>query len=80
MAIQDGALKLRIGLGDGSYAWGLVKAGHPNLSALVERVHASFPYNVELSLREGKVYAHITWTKEPIPVVVTKENVSSPLT
>ncbi len=74
LVIQDGALKLRIGLGDGTYAWALVKTSHPNLNTLVERAYTSFPYNVELSLREGKVYAHITWTKEPIPVVVTKEN------
>ncbi len=74
LLVKDGALRLRIGLGDGSYAHALVKTRHPNLSALVERVHASLPYNVELTLKEGKVYAHITWTEEPVPLVATKEN------
>ncbi len=74
LLVRDGALRLRIGLGDGSYAWAILKTGHPNLSALVERVHASLPYNVELSLKEGKVHAHITWTEEPAPLTITKEN------
>ncbi len=63
LLVKDGALWLRINLGDGSYAHALVKTGHPNLSALVERVHASLPYNVELSLKEGKVYATFTWDR-----------------
>src|SRR5690606_33468318 len=46
--VKEGALWLRINLGDGSYAHALVKTSHPNLNALVERVHASLPYNVEL--------------------------------
>nr|BAL53094.1 hypothetical conserved protein [uncultured Deinococcota bacterium] len=71
---EGGALWLRVNLGNGRYAWALVKTGHPNLSALVERVHASLPYNVELSLKEGKVYAHFTWEEEPAPLVATKEN------
>ncbi len=73
LVIQDGALRLRIGLGDGTYAWAILKTSHPNLSALVERVHASLPYNVELSLEEGKVYAHITWAEELPPLTLTKE-------
>ena len=71
---EDGALWLRVNLGNGSYAWALVKTSHPNLSALVERVHASLPYNVELSLKDGKVYATFTWEEEPTPLVATKEN------
>ncbi len=74
LVIQDGALKLRIGLGDGSYAWAILKTSHPNLNALLQRVYAPLPYNVELSLREGKVYAHITWSEELPPLAVTKEN------
>ncbi len=74
LLVRDGALRLRIGLGDGSYAWAILKTGHPNLSALVERAYASLPYNVELSLKEGKVHAHITWTEEPAPLTITKEN------
>ncbi len=69
LVTQDGALWLRANLGNGSYAWALVKTSHPNLSALVERAYAPLPYNVELSLREGKVYAHITWSEE-LPLTV----------
>ncbi len=71
---EDGALWLRVNLGNGRYAWALVKTGHPSLNALLQRVYASLPYNVELSLREGKVYAVFTWEEEPVPVVATKEN------
>ncbi len=74
MEAEDGALWLRVNLGNGRYAWALVKTGHPNLNALLQRVYASLPYNVELSLREGKVYAVFTWEEEPVPVVATKEN------
>ncbi|BCZ93139.1 transposase (plasmid) [Thermus thermophilus] len=72
--VKEGALWLRINLGDGSYAHALVKTRHPHLSALVERVYASLPYNVELTLRKGKVYATFTWEEEPAPLVATKEN------
>jgi IS605 OrfB family transposase len=72
--VKDGALRLRIGLGDGSYAWAILKTGHPNLNTLVERVYASLPYNVELSLKEGRVHATFTWTEEPPPLTITKEN------
>uniref|UniRef100_A0A7V4A1Z1 Transposase n=1 Tax=Thermus tengchongensis TaxID=1214928 RepID=A0A7V4A1Z1_9DEIN len=71
---EDGALWLRVNLGNGRYAWALVKTSHPNLSALVERVYASLPYNVELTLREGKVYATFAWEEEPAPLAATKEN------
>ena len=50
------------------------KTSHPNLNALVERIHAFLPYNVELTLREGKVHATFTWEEEPAPLVATKEN------
>ncbi len=71
---QGGALWLRVNLGNGRHAWALVKTGHPNLDALLQRVYAPLPYNVELSLREGKVYAHITWAEEPAPLTISKEN------
>jgi transposase, IS605 OrfB family, central region len=36
---------------------------------LRERVYASLPYNVTLQLKDGKVYAHFTWSEEiPLPV------------
>lgn len=66
-------LWLRVNLGDGTYAYALVKTTHPNLNALVERVYAELPYNVELSLREGRVYAHFTWEEELPDPVHTKE-------
>ncbi|NHK39594.1 IS200/IS605 family accessory protein TnpB-related protein [Thermus thermophilus] len=73
LLVKDGALWLRINLGDGSYAYALVKTSHPNRSALLQRVYASLPYNVELSLKEGKVHATFTWEEEPAPLVATKE-------
>ncbi len=74
LLVKEGALWLRINLGDGSYVHALVKTRHPNLSALVERIHASLPYNVELSLKDGKIYATFTWEEEPAPLMATKEN------
>ncbi len=72
---RDGALWLRDQpRGTGATPGLIVKTGHPNLNALLQRVYASLPYNVELSLKEGKVYAHITWTEEPAPLTITKEN------
>lgn len=66
---RDGGLWLRINLGDGTYAWALVETRHPQLNALLERVYACQPYNVELSLKDGRVYAHFTWEEElPMPV------------
>ncbi len=69
---EGGALWLRVNLGNGRYAWALVKTGHPSLNALLQRVYASLPYNVELSLREGKVYAHFTWAEEPAPLTISE--------
>lgn len=66
---KDGALWLRVNLGDGTYAWGLVKTGHPQLQTLLQRVYAALPYNVGLTLKEGKIYAQITWEEElPKPI------------
>lgn len=67
--LRDGALWLRVNLGEGSHAQALVKTGHPNLRALLQRVYASLPYNVGLTLRDGRVHAHFTWEEElPAPV------------
>jgi IS605 OrfB family transposase len=70
----DGALWLRVNLGNGNHVQALVKTAHPQLKALIERVHASLPYNVTLQLKEGKVYAHFTWSEGLPPPVHTKEN------
>jgi IS605 OrfB family transposase len=71
---KDGALWLRVNLGNGSHVQALVKTAHPQREALLQRVYASLPYNVSLHLKEGKVYAHFTWSEELPPPVHTKEN------
>jgi len=71
---RDGTLWLRVNLGNGSYVHVLVETSHPQLKALFERVHASLPYNATLQLKEGKVYAHFTWSEELPPPVHTRAN------
>jgi IS605 OrfB family transposase len=70
----DGALWLRVNLGNGAYVRALVQTSHPQLKTLLQRVHASLPYNVTLRLEDGKIYAHFTWSEELPPPVHTKEN------
>jgi len=70
---KDGTLWLRVNLGDGSHVQALVKTSHPQLKALLERVYASLPYNVTLQLKEGKIYAHFTWSEGLPPPVYTRE-------
>jgi IS605 OrfB family transposase len=70
----DGALWLRVNLGNGAYVRALVQTSHPQLKALLQRAYASLPYNVTLRLEDGKVYAHFTWSEELPPPVHTKEN------
>jgi len=71
---RDGALWLRVNLGNGSHIQALVKTAHPQREALLQRVYASLPYNVTLRLEDGKVYAHFTWSEELPPPVHTKAN------
>jgi IS605 OrfB family transposase len=71
---KDGALWLRVDLGDGRYVYALVKTAHPQLKTLLERVHAFLPYNATLQLKEGKVYAHSTWSEALPPPVHTRAN------
>jgi len=71
---QKGALWLRVNLGNSAHVQALVKTAHPQLNALRERVYASLPYNVTLQLKEGKVYAHFTWSEELPPPVHTRAN------
>jgi IS605 OrfB family transposase len=71
---KDGALWLRVNLGNGSHVQVLVKTSHPQREALLQRVYASLPYNVTFQLKEGKVYAHFSWSEEVRPPVHTKEN------
>ena len=70
----DGALWLRVNLGNGAHVQALVRTAHPHLKALLQRAYASLPYNAELTLKDGKVYAHFTWSEELLPPVHTQEN------
>jgi IS605 OrfB family transposase len=71
---QKGALWLRVNLGNSAHVQALVKTAHPQLNALRERVYASLPYNVTIRLKEGKVYAHFTWSEGLPPPVHTRAN------
>jgi len=71
---KDGALWLRVNLGDGAYVRALVQTAHPQREALLQRVYASLPYNVTLRLEDGEVYAHFSWSEELPPPVHTKAN------
>ncbi|WP_051913541.1 IS200/IS605 family accessory protein TnpB-related protein [Thermus caliditerrae] len=73
LVVREGSLWLQINLGGKRYAWALVKTSHPRLQALLSRVYAHEPYNVELSLREGKVYALFSWEEELPPLSLTQE-------
>ena len=70
----DGALWLRVNLGNSAHVQALVKTSHPQLKALIERAYAFLPYNVTLQLKDGKVYAHFTWSEELPSPVHTKAN------
>ncbi|MFZ8813306.1 MAG: IS200/IS605 family accessory protein TnpB-related protein, partial [Thermus aquaticus] len=70
----DGVLWLRVNLGNGAYVRALVQTAHPQLKALLQRAYASLPYNVTLQLKDGKVYAHFTWSEELPPPVRTEAN------
>jgi IS605 OrfB family transposase len=71
---QGDALWLRVNLGNGAYVRALVQTSHPQLKALLQRAYASLPYNVALRLKDGKVYAHFTWSEGLPPPVHTKKN------
>ena len=64
LVVREGSLWLQINLGGKRYAWALVKTSHPRLQELLSRVYAHEPYNVELVLREGRVYALFSWEEE----------------
>jgi IS605 OrfB family transposase len=70
----DDTLWLRVNLGNGAHVRARVKTSHPHLKALLERIHTSLPYNVTLQLKEGKLYAHFSWSEALPPPVHTKEN------
>jgi transposase, putative, N-terminal domain len=71
---QGDALWLRVNLGNGDYVRALVQTAHPQLKTLLQRAYASLPYNVTLRLKDGKVYAHFTWSEGLPPPVHTKVN------
>ena len=83
LQVEGGALWLLVHLGEEEgqkegerkkFARALVRTSHPQLNALLERIHTGLTYNAELTLKEGKVYAHFTWSEELPPPVHTKEN------
>jgi IS605 OrfB family transposase len=71
---RDGTLWLRVNLGNGSHVQAQVRTSHPQLKALLQRAYASLPYNVTIQLKDGKVYAHFTWSEGLPPPVHTKAN------
>ncbi len=71
---RDGTLWLRANLGNGAYVCALVRTSHPQLKTLLQRAYASLPYNVSLHLKDGRIYAHFSWSEELPPPVHTKEN------
>jgi len=74
LLLKDGALYLRINVGKGNHVEALVKTSHPNLGKLVQRALLNQYYNVELTLRDGKIYAQFTWQEEAPQVTHTKQN------
>jgi IS605 OrfB family transposase len=83
LQVEGGALWLLVHLGEEEgkeegerkkFARALVKTSHPQLNALLERIHTGLPYNAELTLKEGKVYAQFTWSEALPPPVHTKAN------
>nr|WP_236682849.1 IS200/IS605 family accessory protein TnpB-related protein [Thermus filiformis] len=73
LEVKDGALWLRVNLGNGTYAYALVQTSHPNLGQLLQRLYASESYNVALTLKDGQVYASFTWEEKAPPLVHTKD-------
>jgi IS605 OrfB family transposase len=71
---QGDALWLRVNLGNGAHVHALVRTCHPQLKALLQRAYASLPYNVTIQLKDGKVYAHFTWSEGLPPPVHTEAN------
>jgi predicted transposase len=83
LQVEGGGLWLLVHLGEEEgkeegerkkFARALVKTSHPQLNALLERIHTGLPYNAELTLKEGKVYAQFTWSEELPPPVHTRAN------
>jgi IS605 OrfB family transposase len=83
LQVEGGAFWLLVHLGEEEgqkegerkkFARALVRTSHPQLNALLERIHSGLAYNAELTLKEGKVYAHFSWGEALPPPVHTKEN------
>jgi len=68
LLLKNGALYLRINVGQGKHVEALVQTSHPNLGQLIQRALLNQYYNVELTLKDGKVYAQFTW-EEAAPAV-----------
>ena len=71
---RDGALWLRVNLGNGAHVRAPVRTSHPQREALLQRAYASLPYAVTLRPEDGEVYARFTWSEGLPPPVRTEAN------
>ncbi|RTI11799.1 hypothetical protein CSW30_01990 [Thermus scotoductus] len=55
-------------------AWAVLNTSHPRLQELLPKVYTGEPCNVELPLREVKVYAVFSWEVELLPLGVNARN------
>ncbi len=76
LLLEGGVLYLRITVGHREWVKARFATRHRDLGRLLEVVLAGDrPYSVELSLKEGQVYAHVTFTpKEPPELKYTRAN------
>ena len=71
---ENGTLWLRINLGNSTFVKAIVKTSHPNLNKLLERVYSHRFYNVELTLKDGKIYAEFSWSEQPTKIIHSRQN------
>jgi len=74
LVIENGVLYLNIKIRKGEYVKALIKSSHPDLNELVQRMLLNKFYNVELKLKDDKIYANFTWSEEAPTKTCTKEN------
>ncbi|WP_082077879.1 IS200/IS605 family accessory protein TnpB-related protein [Thermus filiformis] len=72
--VQNGILYLRINVGEGKHVKARIQTSHPNLGQLVQRALLNRYYNVELTLKDGKIYANFTWEEAAPAVFHNKRN------
>jgi len=74
LLLENGALYLNIKIRKGEHIKALIKSSHPELDELVQRMLLNKFYNVELKLKDDKIYANFTWSEEAPTKTCTKEN------